>query len=544
MRLSAKFTRRRLLQSAGAGALWIALSNLAGCTSKHPPSGHSPSGHSPSAGSGPAWRSQPNLSPAPTVEVTTPAHDTAQGYIFVAPRGGEAGPGGPMILDDRGQAVWFSPVRGEDEFAMNFKVQNYLGRPVLTWDHHVVGGKEEYLILDFSYRKVATVHAGNGHRGNFHEFLISPQGTALITVYYKAHGDLTPFGGPKNGVVYAGIAQEVDIESGEVLFEWQSLDHVGLGESYAKLGQISRPGLDYFHINSIDVDHDGNLLVSARNTWTVYKIDRKSGEIIWRLGGKNSDFEMGPGAHFAFQHDARRQPDGTISIFDNGKVIENGKSGKPKAVEGSRGIILRTDEAKMTATLVREYIHPHQQYSAVGGSMQVLPNGNVFIGWDPAEEDYSEFSKDGDLLFSARFSPRDKSYRAFRFPWSGRPKGQPAVAAERVSQGQVRVYVSWNGNTEVATWEVLAGPNPDRLKTVGSASKDNFETTITVHTAEPYVSVRARDSSNRVLGSTKVIKLGDQAVVDKPPAVLPREHPAVEGGTQASAPLGHEGGYE
>jgi hypothetical protein len=89
-----------------------------------------------------------------------------------------------------------------------------------------------------------------------------------------------------------------------VLFEWHSLDHVGLDESYKDLPEEAGGTFDYFHINSIEVDHDSNLLVSARNTFTVYKIDRRSGEIIWRLGGKKSDFEMGPGTWMRYQHDA------------------------------------------------------------------------------------------------------------------------------------------------------------------------------------------------------------------------------------------------
>jgi hypothetical protein len=145
-------------------------------------------------------------------------------------------------------------------------------------------------------------------------------------------------GGPKDGRVAQGIVQELEIESGEVLFEWHSLDHVGIDETYAKVDQIPGPDLDYFHINSIEVDHDDNLIVSARSTFAVYKIDRETGEIIWRLGGKKSDFEMGPGTRFAYQHDARRQPDGTITIFDNGTtVFEDGvrRWSKSRAASGS-----------------------------------------------------------------------------------------------------------------------------------------------------------------------------------------------------------------
>jgi Arylsulfotransferase (ASST) len=180
--------------------------------------------------------------------------------------------------------------------------------------------------------------------------------------------DLSSIGGLENDRVWQGIVQELDIESREVLFEWHSLDHVGLDESYATGSQDGRPGLDYFHVvNSIEVDHDNNLLVSARETSAIYKIDRSTGEIIWRLGGKRSDFEMGEGTRFAFQHDARRLPDGTISIFDNGTTVFHGKV--PEAVEGSRGIVLGLDERKMSASLVREYTHPDEQHADAAGNM-------------------------------------------------------------------------------------------------------------------------------------------------------------------------------
>ncbi|MBA2534468.1 MAG: arylsulfotransferase family protein [Rubrobacter sp.] len=438
--------------------------------------------------------------------MTERAHDTAPGYIFVAPRGGEAGQGGTMILDNRGEAVWFHPVNNKKEFAMNFRAQQYRGRPVLTWHQHVIGGEEGYKILDTSYREIARVQAGNSRRGDHHDFLITPQDTALITIYSSARRDLSPFGGPKDAMVTEGVLQELDIETGEVLLEWHSLDHVPVGETYTRLDQKNRPRFDYFHINSIDVDRDDNLLISARQTSAVYKIDRKSGEIIWRLNGKKSDFEMGPGTRFAYQHDARRQPDGTITIFDNGTTVTKGGE-RPKTVEESRGIMLELDEEKMAASLVREYTHPEPQFANAGGNVQVLPDGNVFIGWDPATEDFSEFSKDGELLFSAEFYPRDKSYRAFRFPWSGSPDDQPAAAAERTSEDEVEVYVGWNGATEVAAWEVLAGPNPDQLKPVESTPRDGFETVITVRTAEPYVSVHAKDDSGEVLGTTKPVEL-------------------------------------
>jgi hypothetical protein len=520
--MGSKFTRRRFLTAVGASATCLALANTLGCeqakrilktgatTTSQPaqPEGAVTYGSPPSSQRGVwAFRSRLDLSPPP-VEVAKEARDDiAPGYIFVAPKKGDAGQGGSMILDNDGQPVWLRLLQNEDMDVMNFRAQTYKGETVLTWweGYYTGYGQREYVIFDSSYSELARFKAANGYEGDHHEFLITPQDTALITIYSAVPWDLSYIGGSRRGVIYQGIVQELDIQTGELLFEWQSFHHVGLEETYATLLQDGRPGIDYFHLNSIDVDHDDNLLVSARETSAIYKIDRKTGEVIWRLGGKKSDFEMGPGTRFAFQHDARRLPDGTISIFDNGNTVF--RNGRPKAVEESRGIVLRLDEHKMKATLVREYTHPEKQYADAAGNMQVLPNGNVFVGWGRALT-ISEFSENGQLLFDASLLRKNKSYRAFRFPWSARPNDQPAAVAERVSEVEVRVYASWNGATEVATWAVLAGKHQDRLESLGQVPRNGFETAMVVRTSDPYVAVRAKDRLGRTLGTSKVLSLG------------------------------------
>src|SRR5918998_3491956 len=513
--MGSKFTRRRFLTAVGASATYLALANTVGCeqakrTSKTRPtttSQPSQPGGAVTHGSQPtsqrgvwAFRSCPDLSP-PAVEVATEAREeTAPGYIFVAPEKGDAGQGGSMILDDRGQVVWFHPLRGTHVRAFNFEVQTYRGRPVLTWGQT----PGEYVIFDSSYREIARFTAANGYNGDHHEFLISPQDTALITIYNAVPWDLSSVGGSKDSVAIQGIVQELDIQTGEVLFEWRSIDHVALEETYVTPSEDHFPGIDYFHLNSIDIEPDNNLLISARETSAVYKIDRKTGEVIWRLGGKRSDFEMGEGTRFAFQHDARRLPDGTISTFDNGSLIF--ENGTPKAVEESRAIVLELDEERMRASLVREYTHPDKQYADAAGNMQVLPNGNVFVGWGRALA-ISEFSHEGELLFDASLLRKNKSYRAFRFPWSGRPSDQPAAVAERVSENELEVYASWNGATEVERWEVLAGPRVGRLQSLGSVPRDGFETAMVARTPDAYVAAQARDSSGHVLGTTNPVTL-------------------------------------
>src|SRR5262249_27356462 len=150
----------------------------------------------------------------------------------------------------------------------------------------------------------ASVKAGNGYEIDVHEFLLTSKGTALVTIYAPKTVDLTPVGGPSTYQTLDSILQEIDIATGKVLLEGHALDHIPLTDSYAP---VVEP-YDYFHINSIDVALDGNLLVSARNTSCIYKLDRKTGAVLWRLGGQSSDFSFRPDAGFLFQHDARAQP--------------------------------------------------------------------------------------------------------------------------------------------------------------------------------------------------------------------------------------------
>ena len=440
------------------------------------------------------FRSRRDLRP-PTVRVGKRSRRLAPGHIFVAPLNGP-GQDGPMIVDDRGELVWFRPLKGRS--AMDFRVQSYQGKPVLTWwqGRFVRGwGQGEYVIADESYRQVARVRAGNGFRGDHHDFTLTSRGTALLTIYVPVRRDLSSVGGPARGTVMEGVLQEVDIETGRVLFEWHSLDHVGIAESYKSLRKRDDPW-DYFHINSIDVASDGNLLVSARNTHAVYKINRRTGALIWRLGGKRSNFKLGRGSRFAWQHDARPHPDGTVSIFDN--------SASPKVRRRSRGIVVALDTTTRRARLKRHYEHG-DVLAPNKASMQVLPNGNAFVGWG-SEPHISEFSRQGRLLFDAHFPRKVDSYRAYRFPWTGRPTGGPALLARKRPGGSLLVHASWNGATEVASWQVLAGPGPDALKPLGSARRDGFETAIRVRTGEPYVAVQARGRSGEVLGISRAVK--------------------------------------
>ena len=274
---------------------------------------------------------------------------------------------------------------------------------------------------------------------------------------------------------------------GNVLFSWHSADHIDISESYVAAPTGANQVYDYVHANSIGVDRDGGLLVSARNTSTIYKLDRTSGAIRWRLGGKRSDFTMGPGATFGWQHDARRQPDGTLSLFDD------------EAAPGhSRGLVLRLDETARTATLVREYVHPNQILATSQGNMQLLPNGDLFIGWG-SQPFFSEFAADGTLRYDATFPAATQSYRCFRFPWTATPSEAPVVAVTPSGTGAVTAFVSWNGSTDVARWDLLAGTSAANLALVASEARNGFETAIEATTVGHVFAVEARDGSGTVL---------------------------------------------
>jgi hypothetical protein len=408
----------------------------------------------------------------------------APGYIFVAPKRGATATG-PEIFDDRGRPVWFNPV-GE---AMDFRVQQYHGEAVLTWCTDGVG-----YIVDRSYNPVATVHAGNGYSLNCHEFLLTPQGTALVTIDENVPSDLSPVGGPTTGTAVEGIVEEIDIATGRVVFEWHSLDHVPLADTYA-----TDEAADYFHLNAVSIDNDGNLLISGRHTSTVYKVDRVTGRTIWRLGGKHSDFALGQGVRFAWQHNPVPAGVGTIRIFDN----EN--NGDPGASE-SRVIWIQLDTSAMTATLIKAITHPSALSVPSQGNAQALDNGDTFVGWGKLGR-VSEFDAQGKLLFDARLSGGDDTYRAYRFAWDGQPTAPPIASAARSGRRATTVHAIWNGAAEVARWRILAGTGGTKLAPVRTVAWNGLDTTAQIAQSPRTVEVVALDSQGRVLGTSTPVRV-------------------------------------
>jgi Arylsulfotransferase (ASST) len=445
------------------------------------------------------FHSAPTLQP-PVLAVTARSPQTAPGYIFAAPYSGP-GPSGPEIFSETGELVWFDPLQGEAA-ATNLQVQSYDGHPVLTWWQGYIPpqgfGQGEEMIYSSAYTQIGRVHAGNGYKADLHDFHITPQGTALLTVFDPIDCNLSAVGGPSGGAVTDSVFQEIDLRTGLVRREWHSLDHVPLGDSYSPAeGTSTTWPFDYFHINSIDQLAGATTLISARNTWTLYELNTTTGQVTLRVGGKHGEVKPINGAATAFQHDATALSNGTISVFDNGAV--------PKVHPQSRAIILSINPQAKTDTLLARYEHSRGLSSSSQGDVQTLANGDVFVGWG-SEPYFSEFSASGQLLYDAHTHGSYESYRSYRFPWTGTPAQPPAIAVAGSPSAPVTVYASWNGATTVASWRVLAGPSPSRLTAVASAPKNGFETTIATPGPEPYVAAQALNAAGAVIGTSHTVK--------------------------------------
>ncbi len=439
----------------------------------------------------------PNTQPVP-VTVLTNSPNTARGLIFVTPT--SAGPGaieGPEILDGQARPVWFKPLP-TGTTAYDFRVQTYRGEPVITWIESQgafsTGPTTDY-IADRHYHVIATVTAGNGLTADIHEFHLTPEGTALITAYNTIPYDLSSVGGPSDGLVTEGVYQEIDVATGRVLFEWHSLDHVGLDESEAPVSTSPTVAWDYFHANAVSIDEDGNLLVGARNTWAAYRIDRHTGALLWRLGGKKSDFALGQGVAFAWQHNPTAADDhGLIRIFDN--------EASPAVLPYSRVIWVRHDDVHRTATLERWFKHPDNLSAGSQGNAEALDNGDTFVGWGALPR-ISEFDPSNNLVFDAAFPDGYNTYRAYRYPWVGEPDTAPTATAAVDEAGDTVVHAVWNGATQVASWDVLE-VSGGHISRVASAAWDGYDTAITANEDLTSVVVVAFDHAGIEIGRSAV----------------------------------------
>ncbi len=445
-----------------------------------------------------AFKSRADLTPpAVSVLARTPSADTED--VFVAPQNGPLG-NYLMLLDQFGRLVYAQPAPS-GETITDFQEQSLNGQPVLTWWHGKLSGGIGLgtdVIYDTRYQPLATVHAGNGFATDLHEFQLTDHGTALVTAYQPVLWDTRSIHGSSQQDTLDCVVQEIDIKTGLVLFEWHSLDHVPVTDSHSNHAASADQPYDYFHINSIQQDTDGTLVVSGRDTWAGYKLDHSTGAIIWTLGGDHSSFAIPKSDQFAWQHDFRVRPGNLVTVYDNG-------AGDQKTHTASRGEVLALDFTHHTARETAAFVHNPRVLSSFEGNTQVLPNGDFFVG--SGQYGYAtEYSPGGRVQFDMRFADGSASYRGYRSPWAGVPVTQPAIAA-RSGHGRTGVYASWNGAQNVAAWRILAGSSASRLSTVATTANQGFETRTSIRQAA-YVSAQPLDASGRVLGRAKVIRGG------------------------------------
>jgi hypothetical protein len=342
------------------------------------------------------------------------------------------------------------------------------------------------------------VRAGNGYSADLHEFHLTRSGTALMTAYSPIRWDLRPYGGQLGGIILDCIVQEVDVATGLVLFEWHALDHFSPSDSYVGPSDDTTTAWDFVHVNSIDEGPDGNLLISARHTSTVSALDRSTGDVLWTLGGKSGDVHLA-GTPFFFQHDARWQPGGTLTVFDDG-------GGPPRHEKQSRVLRMSPQLTKGTASVVASVTHPKPIISNSQGNAEILSNGNVFVGWGD-QPNMTEFDSSGSVVWDAVLPAGVSTYRAYRVSWDGRPTAAPKAAL--VDRGGKRtVYVTWNGDTRTASWRLIGvtgtTSNAAAPTTLDHAAAGTFEVSLNVPSRARQLRVQALDAAGHILATVSV----------------------------------------
>lgn len=468
-------------------------------------------------------RTNPHLKPM-KVDVNINEEGKSPGYYFLGPhaltKDDLIGQTSVMIMDDEGNPVWFHPA---DEFTqiMNFRTQTYKGEPVLTLWQGTLAESEirpkplpygdplpgaVFQIYNQNYQLIKNVNAQKGYVSDFHEFLITERGTAIILGLKQIPADLSKYGGPENGYIDDYSVQEIDIETGELLFFWDALSHINPADSVEPVPDKDDylPIWDPYHLNSIEEGPDGTLLLSMKTMNALYKIDKETGQVIWQIGGKNSDFEVSSDAVFSNQHDARFISSDTISLFDNNK---GDPENDPDGI--SRGLIIKVDEKNKKVEVDRTFYHDSPLYVGPEGGMSHQSDGNFTVGWGSGFH-ISEFGgqgnsvsdTDSNILFDATFPGGNLTYRAYKDEWTGLPLESPKIAVELDEENGAAVYVSWNGTTETAKWQVVGGKEAYLMEEIITVEKEGFETVINVQDSGPYFLVNALDENGNILGSS------------------------------------------
>ncbi|KAM0753034.1 hypothetical protein T439DRAFT_188133 [Meredithblackwellia eburnea MCA 4105] len=457
-----------------------------------------------------------SLTPPEVNFLTNVTSEASTNYTMLTFRGTAAKQPAPMILDNAGDLVWSGSTFGQ---SMDLTTQELFGEKVLTFfngSFYSAGyGLGQWMIIGSNYSVIRSVSMPNQTFGtsDFHEFVITKNNTALLESWVVVETDLSSVGGNSTGWTFDCRFAEMDLATNETLFQWSGLEHgVSVDESYFTIsdnaGSSEDNPWDYCHINSLEKDNVGNYLVSMRGPSTLYYISGSTGDILWRLSGKNTNFTMGTNSTFWYQHDARFLTDNTVSPF-NISLFDNANGGSTDAEPTARALILSVDTTAMTVTLMEEYLPSFGTTSASQGSTTVMANGNVFVGWG-ATPVYTEYTHDGTIVQDVRFGYNStvQSYRAFKQSWTGYPLTSPDFALN--STGTLTAYASWNGATEVATWSLMGGNSTSGMASISNTTRSGFETEMTVKGSYTYLSAAALSSNGTCLGTTKVWTVSSQ----------------------------------
>ena len=368
---------------------------------------------------------------------------------------------------------------------------------MLTWWQGFTNngsGRGEGVIYNSSYQQIATVQAANGLQGmDLHEFLVTPQGDAYIVAVSPVH-----YGTMKRPLMDS-VVQEIDIKTGLVLFEWHALDHIPISESFFKNGA---PGavFDPYHLNSIALDSDGNLIVSMRNTWAVYKINHQTGAVMWMLGSNQNSFKMGPGTQTAFQHDVVLQPNGMLTMFDDG-------AGPPTVHSQSRALEESVNETSKT-------VDAGQAVRALAGAERELrgrrpgaPGRRPVRRLGPAALLHRvQLVRPGGVRRALHLEHLELSRLQVRVE-----RAADDAAGDRGGSQQRRHHPGVGELERRHRGVLVAGAGGNELELAGAAAdraQARFETAISAPTGMADFEVQALDSSGNVLSTSPTATVG------------------------------------
>jgi len=399
----------------------------------------------------------------PHVEITVNDNPCTD-YIFIDNRGG--GPGRPynVIFDNTGSPVWYMHTGGERR---DFKVQPNGWITMMIRGADGYGHGEGFIAFDENFNFIKEFYAVRGNSPyrvstDEHELQVLEDGGYLLIALRWISYDCRPWGGHSNATIGETGIQEFTAED-ELIFQWWAIDDGGFIVGDVELTNVRSSSFRFPHMNSLDIDEDGHIILSNRLLSEVTKINRQTGEKIWRLGGAHNQFTFvdDPLDGQKNQHAVRALGGGRYSIFDNG-------NGHNPSV--SRAVIYQLDTDQMTATLEWEY-REFGWYTDYMGNAQLLPNGNMLINWvqNPLPK-LTEIRPDGSMAFRMNFVYPSHCYRVHRCPWNGMVE-EPVLDIE-MELDNVTLLMNKFGDPDVDHYNIYAGrgQNPTTLHTTSSTS--------------------------------------------------------------------------